>query len=94
MAIGYGVAVSASLFVGLGMRKATAGLVKGATGSKLLILNTAVGATAGAAASFCNTYAMRYAEINKGIEVFAEKELKNKLGVSKEAASNAVVETA
>lgn len=56
---GYGAAVTAALSVSVTLRKLTAGLTKTATGSKLLILNAAVGGTAGACASFCNTYFMR-----------------------------------
>ena len=79
--------------MGLSLRKLSAGMTKKATGTGLLLLNTMVGATAGAAASFCNTYAMRYAEINKGIEIFGDEKMTNKLGISKLAAKSAVTET-
>ena len=64
-----------------------------ATGKKLLLLNTLVGGVAGSAASFCNTLAMRSAEINKGIDIFSDEKLTKKLGISKIAAKNAVIET-
>lgn len=69
IAKGYMAAVSSALFVSVSLRKLTAGLSVGATGTKLLALNTFVAATAGACASFCNTSFMRKAEIDKGIQV-------------------------
>lgn len=94
LAIGYGAAISSSLFVALSLRMMTAGITARSKGMKLLAINTFVGGTAGGCASFCNTYAMRQAEIQKGIEVFSDPELKKSAGVSKVAASNAVIETA
>ena len=49
------------------LRKLTQGMTKTASGKKLLLLNTFVGGTAGACASFCNTFFMRKAEMDKGI---------------------------
>lgn len=92
--MGYGVAVGSSLVVALSLRMLTAGVTARSKGMKLLLLNTLVGSAAGSCASFCNTYAMRSAEINKGIEVFSDPELKQLAGVSKHAAKNAVTETA
>lgn len=63
LAIGYGAAISSSIVVAFALRKMTAGMLKGATGGKLLLLNTFVGATASASASFCNTSCMRRAEV-------------------------------
>tara|TARA_B110001450_G_C17584655_1_gene466444 strand:- start:402 stop:1115 length:714 start_codon:yes stop_codon:yes gene_type:complete len=80
---GYVAAVGSSLSVAITLRKLTAGVTKTATGKKLLLLNTLVGGTAGACASFCNTYFMRMAETEKGIDVFADEELTKKAGVSK-----------
>ena len=94
LAFGYGVAVSSSISVALALRMMTAGMTRRATGKNLLMLNTFVGCTASGIASFCNTYAMRSAEINKGIEVYKNHSLTEKLGISKIAAKNAVVETA
>jgi hypothetical protein len=68
----------------------TAPLVKTATGKKLLLLNCLVGSTAGACASFCNTYFMRKAEMSKGIDVFEDKMLTKKIGISKMCATSAV----
>ena len=75
------------------LRIMTAGATKRASGNKLLVLNALVGSTAGGCASFCNTMSMRYAEIEKGIEVCEDGELKKKIGISKVCAKNAVVET-
>lgn len=52
---GYGGAVSASLVVAYSLRKLTAGLQKSAKGSKLIFLNTFVGAVSSASAAFINT---------------------------------------
>ena len=71
----------------------TAGVTKRSTGTKLLLLNALVGGSAGAAASFCNTMCMRYAEIEKGIDVCEDEELTKRLGISKVCAKSAVIET-
>ena len=55
-------AVGSSVSVAVLLRLMTANLSKGAKGPKLLLLNTLVNGTAGACASFCNTYMMRRAE--------------------------------
>ena len=59
---GYVAAVASSLTVAVSLRKLTEGITKTATGKKLIIVNTLVGATAGGCASFCNTFFMRRAE--------------------------------
>ena len=94
LAQGYLAAVSSSITVGVILRKLTAGLTQGATGKKLLLLNTLVGCTAGGCASFCNTACMRRAEVNKGIKVYQDENLENYAGISKVAAQSAVQETA
>ena len=94
MGKGYVCAVSSALTVAVGLRKLTGGMTKTATGAKLLLLNTLVGGLAGGTASFCNTYCMRMAETEKGIDVFSDEQLQNKAGVSKIAAQSAVTETA
>ena len=94
MAKGYLCAVGSALTVAVGLRKLTSGMTKTATGTRLLLLNTLVGALAGGTASFCNTYCMRMAEIEKGIDVFSDEALQTKVGVSKIAAESAVTETA
>uniref|UniRef100_A0A7S3CSB1 Uncharacterized protein n=1 Tax=Strombidium rassoulzadegani TaxID=1082188 RepID=A0A7S3CSB1_9SPIT len=91
---GYCAAIGSSISVAVTLRKLTAGLSRTATGTKLLLLNTMVGATAGAAASFCNTYFMRKAEMDKGIEICSDPEVSNKIGISKKCAESAVTETA
>lgn len=91
---GYVAAVGSSISVAVTLRKLTAGMTAGATGKKLLLLNTIVGGTAGGCASFCNTFFMRMAETQKGIDVFKDEELTEKAGVSKKCAESAVIETA
>jgi len=86
LAQGYLAAVSSSIFVGVTLRKLTAGLTKTATGKRLLLLNTLVGCTAGACASFCNTSCMRRAEVDKGISVYQNEDLDQHAGISKVAA--------
>jgi hypothetical protein len=91
---GYLSAVGSALVVAITLRKMTSGMTKTATGKKLLLLNTFVGGMAGACASFCNTYCMRMAETEKGIEVFTDENLEKKAGISRLAATSAVTETA
>jgi hypothetical protein len=91
---GYGAAVASSMSVAFIMRKLTAGMMKGASGNKALILNTLVGGTAVASASFCNTFFMRSAEMEKGIRVFKDEALQTEAGISRKAAELAVIETA
>lgn len=90
---GYCAAIGSSVGVALTLRFLTQGITKRATGTKLLLLNTIVGGSAGACASFCNTMCMRYAEIEKGIDVCEDENLEKKLGISKVCAKSAVVET-
>lgn len=59
-----------------------------------MLINTLVAGTAGGCASFCNTYCMRYAETEKGIDCFLDEDLTKKAGISKVCAANAVQETA
>ena len=87
---GYGAAVSSSIFIATLLRKITAGATKSARGSKLVLLNFLVGASASAAANFCNTFCMRYTEIDKGILVFQDEKLEKTIGVSKKCAESAV----
>ena len=90
---GYFAAIGSSVSVAMFLRLVTAGATKRATGTKLLLLNCMVGSTAGACASFCNTMCMRYAEIEKGINVCEDADLKKTVGISKVCAKSAVVET-
>ena len=94
MAKGYGVALTSSIGIGLSLRKMTAGLAARSSGSKLLLLNFLVSFAAGGSAGFCNTLAMRYTEIEKGIKAFSDSDLKHELGRSKQCAQNAVYDTA
>ena len=90
---GYCAAIGSSVSVAMFLRLLTAGVTKRSSGTKLLLLNTLVGSTAGGCASFCNTLCMRYAEIEKGIDICEDAELKKKIGVSKTCAKSAVIET-
>ena len=80
---GYSAAVGSAVGVSLVLRKLTRGLTNNASGIRLLLLNTFVGATAGACANFSNTMMMRMPEVDKGIEVFADEKLTKSLGISK-----------
>ena len=85
LAKGYFAAVGSSLFVAIALRKMTANLSKGATGSRLLLLNTLVASLASGAASYCNTTFMRQKEVDSGILVYANDSLdpESQIGVSK-----------
>ena len=76
------------------MRKLCAPLTVGASGSKLLVLNFIVAASASGAAGFFNTLSMRYTEINKGISIYKDEDLTQEIGVSNKCAEKAVVQTA
>lgn len=80
--------------IALTLRKLTAGMTATATGKKLILLNALVGGTAGGGASFCNTFFMRRAEIEKGITVYEDANTEKEVGISKICANSAVVETA
>lgn len=92
--MGYGAASVSSVGMGLGLRKLTSGLTKGASGKKLFFLNFIVGASASGTANFFNTLCMRYVEISKGITVYKDEETTVPAGISKKAAESAVYETA
>jgi hypothetical protein len=53
-----------------------------------------VSAGASASANFCNTLFMRYTEINKGISVYEDPDMRKEIGISNKAAENAVYITA
>jgi hypothetical protein len=83
LAKGYSAAVGSAVSVSLILRRLTRGLTQNASGLRLLLLNTFVGATAGACANFSNTMMMRMPEVDKGIEVFSDERLTKSLGISK-----------
>ena len=91
---GYSIAMTASIGMGLTLRKVTSGFTKGASGNKLLMINLVVQATAVGTASFLNSVSMRYTEIKKGITVYSDSDLKNEVGVSQKCAESAVINTA
>lgn len=80
---GYSAAVGSAISVSLLLRRITRGLTQNSSGMRLLLLNTFVGATAGACANFSNTMMMRMPEVDKGIEVFCDEQLTKSLGISK-----------
>lgn len=87
---GYFIAVSSSVLVALTLRKAFSGLTASLSGSKLILINSAISAIASASANYLNTYSMRYSETKKGIEVFSDESLTKKIGISKICATKAV----
>lgn len=91
---GYMAAIASSLSIAVVMRKATAGVTKGATGFKLIFLNSLVATCSSGSANFFNSLTMRYAEIEKGIAVYSDEKLHDYLGTSQMCASSAVYQTA
>ena len=87
-------AIASSLSIAVVMRKATAGITKGATGFKLIFLNSLVATCSSGSANFFNSLTMRYAEIEKGIAIYTDEKLHNYVGISQKAASSAVYQTA
>lgn len=71
----YGVALSSSLSISLGLRKLLAPMTANASGKRLLLLNTFVGLSASSMAGFSNSLAMRYKEIDTGIKVYKDEAL-------------------
>lgn len=59
---GYCSGVGSALIVALSLRRASSGIVKSATGNKLLMLNGLIGSVGAGTASYFNTQAMRRAE--------------------------------
>ena len=54
--------VGSALIVALSLRRASSGIVKSASGNKLLMLNGLIGSVGAGTASYFNTQAMRRAE--------------------------------
>ena len=90
IAVGYTAAVASSMMIATAMRKATSGLTKGATREKIVFLNYLVGGSAAACANFSNAWCMRYAEMQKGIEVYKDEKLTESVGISQRCAVSAV----
>jgi hypothetical protein len=86
--------VGSSVVVALTLRKVFAGVTRAVTGSKLILINALVSATASGSAGFLNSYCMRGKEMEQGIDVFADEQMTEKLGISKVCAKKAVKETA
>jgi len=94
LAVGYFAAVSSSIGVALLLRKMFSGVSSRMSGSKLILINSFVSAVASGSANFMNTFSMRYKEVENGINVYADENLTQKVGISKVSAKKAVVETA
>ena len=90
---GYAAALTASISVAYTVRKLTAGITRGATGNRLLLLNAFMCTCAGTSAGFCNTYFMRSTEREKGITVYSDQECTKEIGVSKKSGESAVFQT-
>lgn len=86
IAKGYLAAVGSSIAVALALRISGSRFLLGAYGAKLIILNSVIHSITNSVANFFNTYFMRGAERKKGIDVFSDGALTNKIGVSKLAA--------
>ncbi len=63
---GYCAAVTSGISMGLLVRKILSPFSKGATGSRLLVVNGLVGYSGAAVAGFLNSYCMRMSELEKG----------------------------
>lgn len=75
LARGYFAAVGSSVTIALLLRKAFAGVAQAVTGSKLILINALVAATAGGSAGFLNSFCMRGKEMENGIDVFADEQM-------------------
>ncbi|CDW84214.1 sideroflexin [Stylonychia lemnae] len=93
---GYSAAVGSSVSTALILRRIFGRFTAKIPNSspKLILINALVASIAGGTASFLNTFCMRQAEMNNGIEYFADEELQQKLGVSQQCARKAIIETA
>lgn len=76
------------------MRHLLSPLARGATGNKILVINSVVAIAGSGTANFFNTMAMRYTEIDKGISVYKDEQLTEQIGISKKCAEKAVINTA
>jgi hypothetical protein len=94
LAKGYLAAVGGSVGVALTLRKLFSGITKSMSGTKLILLNSLVASFASASANFLNTFCMRSIEMKQGIDVYADPNLTEKIGTSKECAKKAVISTA
>lgn len=94
MAFGYSAAVGSSVSVALLLRKLFANASKRLTGTKLILANSFISLMASGTAGFLNTVCMRNVEMTKGIEVFKDQQMTEKLGVSQICAKKAILQTA
>lgn len=81
--LGYSAAIFSSISVAILLRKVFTNFTRTLTGSKLILMNSCVNLMANSSANFLNTYFMRKTEMEKGIEVFQDEQLTEKLGISK-----------
>ena len=89
---GYSAAVLSSVGISYGLRKLSHNATKGLQGGVAVLATSVISYVAVASAGFLNTYCMRMGEMERGIKVFdADGE---SVGVSKECARRAVLQTA
>ena len=86
---GYSAAVTSSIGISLGLRKACAGFTRGLTGGKLVLANSIINYIAVASAGFLNSYCMRMGEMSRGIKI--QDENGEEIGISKKCAEVAVL---
>jgi hypothetical protein len=91
---GYLTAIFSSISVGVSLRLLMREATKTASGKKLMLINFLVNASSSGAANGCNTVSMRYAEIEKGINVYSDQDLQKHIGISSKCAESAVYQTA
>jgi len=85
--------MTAALSLQVGIRQAMKSSLAKAAGPKLYMLNAASSFVACSAANFLNAYIMRYTEVKTGIDVLHPETMES-VGVSKNTASKAVLQTA
>lgn len=88
LAKAYLAATSSSMLISVGIRKAMSGLTRSATGNRLIALNAIVFTISSAFATVLNTYCIRKAEIDQGIQIYSSRDLNanSNLGISSKCA--------
>ena len=87
---GYTGACIASIGTALLIRKGLSGYTKSMTGAKLIVMNSISAFFACSTAGSLNAYMMRFAELEKGIDVVDPNDPETVIGKSKVAANKAV----
>ncbi len=76
--------MASSITIGLGLRKAFAGVTKNMKGGTLVLANSVINYVAVASAGFLNSYCMRMGEMSRGIKI--QDEHGEEMGISKMSA--------